>query len=642
MLIGSITDRHQKIIIILALLVFILAVYWQVQGFDFINYDDQLYVTHNFRIQDEITPGSISAAFTDTHTGHWHPLTMLSHMLDWQMFGDKAGGHHWTSLILHIINTVLLFLLLSRMTGAIWRSAIVASLFAIHPINVESVAWVAERKNVLSTFFWFLTMLFYVWYAEKPGWKRYLPVIVCFALGLMSKPMLVTLPFVLLLMDYWPLNRTLIDTVPQEVSLSVHAEKVGLKFLIVEKIPLFILTGISILLTVYAARNADTIARFAFVLFTHRMNNAIVSYALYLKKMFWPVDLAVFYPQVELSIVQVLPAALLIIVITSICWKYYKKYPYLSIGWFWYLGTLVPVIGIVQVGSQSMADRYAYVPFIGLFIALIWMAADMIRNRNFKRVAAVFLILLLAGLTAVAHRQASCWQNSYVLFERALQVTKGNFVAHTALGNELVKQKRMDEAVSHFREAISGNPYNLADYTPLVSLANALSLQGKTNEAITVFKKAININPKGHEAYYRLGAVYYQNNRMDEAIIVYQKAVALENDDPRYHGSLGNAYLMKGKTTEAIREYREVLRIQPGNIEANNNLGIVLTQQEKMDQALQYFQRSVRLNPQQANIHYYLYKILTVKGCDKEAQEHFKKAVDLDPRYKVLEKLTKR
>ena len=637
MLIGSIASHQKKTIIIMALSVLILAVYWQVQNFGFVNYDDQLYVTQNFKTQAGITWGSISSAFTDVRTGNWHPLTMISHMLDWQMFGGNAGGHHWSSLIIHIVNTVLLFLLLNSLTGAVWRSALVAALFAIHPINVESVAWVAERKNVLSTFFWILTMLFYVWYVKHPGWKRYLPVFFCFALGLMSKPMLVTLPFVLLLLDYWPLNRTAIHTRndhPIEVHLFFQAGKVKLRFLLLEKIPLFILTAISVCVTVYAAKSASAVAQFDILPLSQRIYNAILSYALYLKKLFWPTDLAVFYPLRDIPIQQVLPAAVLLIVITVICCKYYKKHPYLVVGWFWYLGTLVPVIGLVQVGSQAMADRYAYVPFIGLFIALSWTVTDIIRNRFLQKITAVLAVMLLVGLFVVTYNQVAYWKNSFSLFERALHVTKENFLAHVGVGNELTKQNRINEAISHFQASININPKNPANYMAYVSLGNALSLQNKKTEAIAAFKAALNINPQNDGAYYRLGLVLFQTGRADEAIAEYQKAIALNNDYPLYHGSLGNAYLGQGKTEEAIKEYKEVLRIQPDNIDAHNNLGIVLMGQGKLDGAMKYFQESVRIEPRQANAHYYLQIIVEKRGHDYKAEDYYQKPADTNHKLK--------
>lgn len=630
----SLAKDWKKITIVLALVAMILVVYWQVQNFDFLNYDDQLYVTHNFKIQYGMTGETFLKAFADIRTTNWHPLTMLSHALDWQLFGDKAGGHHWTNLIIHVFNTVLLFLLLNAMTGAVWRSAAVAALFALHPINVESVAWVAERKNVLSTFFWFLTMLLYVWYCRKPGWKRYVPVFLCFALGLMAKPMLVTLPFVLLLMDYWPLKRTPLETsTEKELANGPAVSKAGWGLLFCEKIPLFLLTAISISVTLNAAKSYGSIVSFDSVPLMQRIYNAILSYALYLKKLFFPVDLAVFYPLQIITISQVLPAAALLFVITVICCWYYKKYPYLAVGWFWYLGTMIPVIGIVQVGAQSMADRYAYIPFIGIFLALCWLVAENLKKFYLKRIAIILIVVLFFVLSAATYSQLRYWKNSFSLFERAIQVTKGNFVAHSVLGNELIKRGKLDEAIVHFRHAISGNMKNPADYVPLVSLANALSLQGKKAEAILTFQRALIVDPKGKEAYYRLGYEFFKDGRMDEAIAAYKKAIALDNEDPLFHGSLGNAYLTKGKTQDAIQEYREVLRIQPNNVVAHYYLGDIYMKFGTTDEAIKHYKEAVKIEPQFANAHYRLSLLLRQKGLREEARYHYDQAVRISPRY---------
>ncbi|PKN88774.1 MAG: hypothetical protein CVU51_03380 [Deltaproteobacteria bacterium HGW-Deltaproteobacteria-1] len=636
--IGFISTRQTKIMIILILIVLTLSAYWSVQNFEFVSYDDMNYVVHNYQIQNVLTCRGIIKEFTDTHIGLWHPLTMLSHALDWQLYGRRAGGHHWTSLIIHILNVGLLFLLLHRMTGTLWRSALVAGLFAIHPINVESVAWIAERKNVLSTFFWILTMLFYVWYVRKPGWKRYLPVFLCFVLGLMSKPMLVTLPFVLLLMDFWPLQRIAFGDLNTDSSYpSGMKEKIS--FLILEKIPLLFMTAASIFLTFRAQKSVGTIADFGTVSLVQRLYNAILSYVFYLKKLFWPTDLALFYPlRGDISIHQVLPAALLLIAVTVICCRYYKRYPYLAVGWFWYLGTLVPVIGIVQVGGQSMADRYAYVPFIGIFIAISWMITDLIPRRELQKIAAVPLAILLISLFFVTCNQVGYWKNSYSLYDRALHVTEGNLIAHVGMGNELVKQKRIDEAIDHFYTAININPRNTANYFAFASLGYALSLQNKKTEAIAALKQALSINPTLHETYLKIGHIYFETGRVDEAILQYKKAIALNNNDPRYHSSLGNAYIRKGKTEEAVKEFEEVTRIQPTNAWAHNNLGMLFMNQGKIDEALKHFMESIRLDPLFADAHYHLSIILKKKGLKEKALYHYNEAIRINPEFEKMKK----
>ena len=636
MFVAPMTRQQNTIFIILILVLLTLAVYGQVNHFEFIHYDDNMYVTHNYQIQRGFTFRNMIEVLTDKKTTNWHPLTMMSHMLDWELFGENAGGHHWTNLIFHICNTILLFLLLNRMTGAVWRSGLVAALFAVHPINVESVAWVAERKNVLSTFFWFLTMLFYVWYVRKPGWKRYLPVFVCFALGLMSKPMLVTLPFVLLLMDYWPLNRTSLNIQndrPVELLPLFTAEKVRLGSLIWEKIPLFVLTAVSVVLTIYAAKSNSTIVHLNMLPFSDRLENAILSYALYLKKLIWPADLAVFYPLLDIPLHQTLTAGILLIVITVVSCKYYKKHPYLTVGWLWYLGTLIPVIGIIQVGSQSMADRYAYVPFIGLFVGVVWLIADVVRGRFLQKIAVVFLVVLLLCLSYAAHRQVGYWQNTFMLFQRALQVTTKNFIAHVTIGNEFIRQNRLDEAIAQFHTSININPKNPANYFAWGSLGIALQKKDKSKEAMDAFQQALNVNPYCEEAYYWQGLILFQTGKIEEAITKYQKAIILNCDNPSYHISLGNAYLIQSRTENAIEEFREVLRIQPDNVLAHNNLGMILLRQGKSDEALQLFQQAVKIQPLLANAHYHLSLILKHKGMKEQASFHYHEAVRLNPEY---------
>jgi len=634
---------QKQAILILLLIILPLSVYWNVQDFGFVNYDDNLYVTENYQVQTGLTFKGVVGIFSDISTGNWHPLTMISHMLDWELFGQNAGGHHWSSLIIHIINTVLLFLLLNQMTGAIWRSALVAALFAIHPINVESVAWVAERKNVLSTFFWFLAMLFYVWYAKQPNWKRYLPVFVCFALGLMSKPMLVTLPFVLLLMDYWPLYRTSLNTHNDWHSETPQFEAVKVRpaFLIWEKIPLFALSAVSALLTINAAKSSGLIMSLNILPFSHRLENAILSYVLYLKKLFWPVDLAVFYPLLDVPLHQVLLAGILLIFITVVSLMYYKRCPYLIVGWFWFLGALFPVIGIVQAGAQSMADRYAYVPSIGLLFGAVWLIADIVRGRLLQKIAVVFLITLFLVLFLAAHRQVGHWKNTEALFKRAFDLTKEASVPANVmivLGNELIKQGKTNEAIVYFHQALNNRTGIPPDYEALVSLANALSIKGEKTKAISLFLQALRVNPDGHDAFYRLGAVYLETGRVDDAIGAYRKALYLNKDNPLYHGGLGNAYFAAGKMAEAAMEYERVLCVQPNNIEAHNNLGIVMMVQGSMKDAVAYFQKSLVLEPKQAHINFYLYKIFKKMGNDEEAANHYREAVVLDPQFKKATK----
>lgn len=559
----SAMDLQKKVMIILVLIILILGAYWQVQDYEFVIYDDPDYVTENYAIQSGITWQSIADTFTDLRTSNWHPLTMMSHLLDWQMYRGKAGGHHWTSVIIHIFNTILLFLLLNKLTGAVWRSALVAALFAVHPINVESVAWIAERKNVLSTFFWLATMLFYVRYVKAPDWKSYLPVLICFALGLMSKPMLVTLPFVLLLMDYWPLNRTVINT-QDETDTGMKAQwsikKAKLSSLIAEKIPLFVLAAISSGVTVYAARKAGTVAPIVFIPMMQRIDNALLSYVLYLKKLFWPMDLAVFYPHTDIHMRQLLPAVLLLVLITGVVCKYYKKYPYLVVGWFWYLGTLVPVIGIVQVGMQSMADRYAYVPFIGVFMALSWSVNDILTKSIAKKMAVAVWVTVLAALVFMTYHQNKYWENSYTLFDHAIKTTRMHFVPYKNLGIYLVGENKYEEAIYYLNKAVAMNENDPALHN---SLGVSWLMLGRYIEAERHFQISLRIDLEQANVHNNLGMVLVHQMKIDEALQHFQKAIQLEPQFANAHYQAAIILKQKGLITAADYHFREAARINP-------------------------------------------------------------------------------
>lgn len=628
---------QKKVIIILILITTILCAYWQVQNFEFVSYDDPKYITENYAIQSGITWQSFAATFTDLHASNWYPLTLLSHGLDWQLFGRKAGGHHWSNVIIHIVNTILLFLLLSQLTGAIWRSALVAALFAIHPINVESVAWVAERKNVLSTFFWIVTMLFYVRYVKAPDWKRYLPVLISFALGLMSKPMLVTLPFVLLLMDYWPLNRNSINT-EKEIHPAVNGvfsiRKPRPISLILEKVPLLILAVISSGVTFYAAKKGGTLAEFISVPLMQRISNAAVSYVLYLKKLFWPGDLAVFYPYINIPIHQALLAVFLLSAITVIAGIYYKKYPYFIVGWFWYLGTLVPVIGIVQVGSQSMADRYAYVPFIGIFMALSWTIAEMIKTPLLRKIISLVMFSIGISLLLMTWHQLKYWKTSYALFERASYVTGSNAFTHNGMGLELMRQNKIGEAIEHFKEALKKNTDHSGKYMAYVNLGEAYRLQNKKMEAMAAYKQALSLNAKCDFAYHKIGIILIQQGQVGEAIAEYKKAITINKTNPVYHINLGNAYARQGKFEEAVKEYTEVLRIQPDNAGVHNNLAMVLERRGKIDEAVAHLKAAIRLQPEYADAHFNLATILEKGGNTNEADYHYREAKRIVSEYR--------
>jgi len=573
-------NQKKSIVVILILAAFILVLYWPVQHYEFISYDDQLYIYDNFRIQNGISLESIRKTFYDFHTGHWHPLTMMSHMLDWQMFGLRAGGHHWSNVIFHLLNSVMLFVLLRSMTGAVWRSAFVAALFAVHPMNVESVAWIAERKNVLSTFFWILTMLLYVAYVRNPGWKRYVWVCVSFVLGLLSKPMLVTLPFVLLLMDYWPLNRTFFNPAMEAQSpFAGWAGKRKTSFLIAEKIPLFALTALSIYMTIYASEYTQNAQDFASWPFMDRLFNVVFSYVAYIKKMFWPVDLSVFYPFSRTTFSQFSISILVLLAITFFVLLYVKKIPYCFVGWFWFAGTLVPVIGIYQVGLQAMADRYAYVPFIGLFIVIVWganhLAADKLFLRKIFLTAFALAVFLLAS--TASHRIGQ-WTDTETIFQDAVKKDLNNYIAYQALGQEMGKKGRYQEALSFYEKAISANPMCWQAFN---NKGLILKIMGRRREASESFQQATKIYPHAAEAYHNLGVLCFEEKKFNEAVRYFSKSIQIKPEFIESYNYLGVALVQNGRVEEGIQYFRRALKISPGDKNAQTNLKIASQLQAK-------------------------------------------------------------
>jgi tetratricopeptide (TPR) repeat protein len=634
-----VTKRDAAILYVLVMIVLILVVYWPVQNYDFVNYDDHGYVTSNNIVQAGFVFNSVQEAFSKNYLGNWHPLTMLSHMLDWQLFGLSAGGHHWTNVIIHILNMILLFLLFNKLTGAMWRSAFIAALFAIHPVNVESVTWISERKNVLSTFFWIITIMFYVWYARFPNWKRYLAVAIGFALGLMSKPMLVTLPFTLLLLDYWPLDRMKIkkqleDQTNETTGDTLRKERI--LFLVLEKVPLFILSAFFSYIVLLAQKNAGACLSLQSFPLSYRLGNAVISYVLYITKMFWPFDLAALYPlNYNMFLWQIVLSAVLLIVVTisvSVC-AYLRKLPYLLMGWLWYLGTLVPVIGIIQVGDQAMADRYAYVPFIGLFIMLTWGAFDILKRYFSSKTTLIIALSIIVGLTIVAKRQVQYWQNTLTLFDHALDVTRNNSVAHSIVAGELLMQNKVSEAMIHCKKALLLIPNN---YNALVREAKAYDLLGENNEAIDALRLAIRVHPEHAKAHNDLCILFLKAGKVQDAMKEYKKAVELNlnKDNLELHNNFGNILATQGHYDEAIIQYNQALLIQPHDAVVHFNLALILLRQGKTDDALNHLREVIRLQPDNAKAHYQLALILKQKGLTEEANRHYQGAIRINPGYK--------
>ncbi|HET6454843.1 MAG TPA: tetratricopeptide repeat protein [Armatimonadota bacterium] len=547
--------KKNLVVVILALVVLTLATYWGVWTNGFVIFDDDRFVTNNPFLQAGLPIAGVKWAFTTFYQANWHPLTWLSYMVDKGLYGLNPMGFHLTNLLFHMANTLLLLIVLRWMTarpgspqaGSLWRSAFVVGLFAVHPLHVESVAWVAERKDVLSTFFWLLTMWAYISYAGKPGAARYALVVGLFVLGLMAKPMLVTLPFVLLLLDYWPLKRD--KPWPS---------------LVLEKAPLLALSVCSSIITCMAQSQGQALNTLGRVPLDQRLSNAVVSYASYLLKTIWPAKLAVFYPLVKPPAWQALGALLMLIALSYLVIR--AKRPYLTVGWLWFLGTMVPVIGLVQVGAQSMADRYTYVPLIGLFIAVAWLMPDLVvetkrwgeKPRN--ALAAVACLVIL-GLAVGTWFQVRYWRNDIALFGHAIKVTKNNYIAYANLGAALAAEEDYQQAVEYLTKAIAIRS-DMPHYH--LCLGNVYFTLGKYAEATQSYARGLSANPDLEDA---------------------QKSLQLGIDTSLVHYNFGMALQNQGKFDEAIGEYRAAIRLKPNLGPAHNNLAVVLYSAGNYDEA---------------------------------------------------------
>ena len=622
-----------------------LALYWPATRCDFINYDDPDYVVENARVQAGLTLDNVGWAFTTAQAANWHPLTWLSLMLDVNLFGKSAAGFHFTNLALHALNAGLLFWLLWRMTGARWRSAGVAAFFAWHPVHVESVAWVAERKDVLSTFFGFLALLFYVQFTQKvkclaprvgpesqvqppppesePPFHLslfnlstfYCLAWFCFTLGLMSKPMLVTWPFVLLLLDYWPLARLKPGTVWP---------------LLREKIPFLIMAAGMSVVTFVVQKQGGAMAPVQCFSLGLRSGNALLSCVRYLGKLFWPTNLAVIYPfSGYLLVGQVLLAGALLAGFSGWVWRQRRRCPFLLTGWLWYLGTLVPVIGLVQVGEQAMADRYTYIPSVGALVVILWGAGELTRRRRCLRIGlsaalAVALILCLV----LTRQQLGCWRNGETLFRQALAVTPDYYLIHCGLGTALENQGRTDQAISQYQEALRLKP---GDALTCNNLAGLLASQGRTDAAISQYQTALRFKPDYAPAHNNFGALLVKQGRVEEAVSQYQEALRLRPNYAAAHFNLGHAYLQQGRIDPAISQFQAALRLNPNYPEACNDLGSVLNRQGRTAAAIRQYQTALRLQPDFADAHYNLGVIFKNQGRTEAAISQFRAVIQLHP-----------
>ncbi|MCZ6878145.1 MAG: tetratricopeptide repeat protein, partial [Acidobacteria bacterium] len=601
-----------------------LLVYAPIKDLPFISYDDDLYVTGNSWVKQGLTWQGAQWAMTALEGGSWHPLTWLSHMLDVQLFGLNPSGHHLTNLLLHLANVLLLFGVLQRMTGAVWRSAGVAALFALHPLNMESVAWVAERKNVLSTLFWLLTIWAYVTYVRKPGWQRYLGVMGAFVLGLMAKPMLVTLPCVLLLMDYWPLGRLGKDW--REFQKRVPR-------LVVEKLPLFIPAAAISVVTIVGQSQIGTLSSWEGLSLGIRVANAVAAYGIYIKKMLWPMDLAVLYPHpgTSLSVWPVALAALLLVILSLGVWWQGRRSPYLVVGWCWYLGTLFPVSGLIQVGGQAMADRYTYIPLMGLFIITVWGAADMMRHMRWRGewfiVAALCMLMPLAVLSRV---QLSYWRSTTALFEHALLVNPNNSIAHNVLGWKSMGKMEFTQAQRHFMQAIKISPKYATFYN---DLGLALLEQEKFREAALPFSQAMDVDPNYAPAYGNMGLVLAAQKRYEEAIDWYHRALEIAPDSYDNLNNLGLALMATDRLDQAIAQFSRAQKINPNNVEAQANMGLALAKAGRTERAVLHLLQAIEIQPQFAQSYYYLGLVRNAQDRLPEAIENYRATLERRPNH---------
>ena len=676
-------------LICLFLAVAALMAFWQVNECDFINYDDPSYVTENFHVKSGITLRSIRWAFTTGYSANWHPVTWMSHMLDVQLFGLKPRWHHLTNLLFHIANTLLLFLLFHRMTKAPWKSAFVAALFAIHPLHVESVAWVAERKDVLSTFFWMLAMGAYINYVEhrtEDGREgsgilrfpssifRYSAVLIFFVLGLMSKPMLVTFPFVLLLLDYWPLHRFEPKKSAQEVRTEASRQGTGsreraqlsakkrkgesakmrtakgmvkeekpaaynfqwelIRPLLREKMPLFVLAALSSIVTFVVQQKGGAVRSIEAISPGARIANAFVSYIVYIGKTVWPVNLAVYYPHPGWwPLWQVLGAVLLLIAVTISVIRTANRLPFLAVGWLWFAGTLVPVIGIVQVGGQAMADRYTYVPLIGLFVMAAWGIPELLkklRPTRFptprKEALLVLSGLVLVSLFIVTRTQAGYWRNNIALYDHSLEANPSE-VIHSIRGLAYGKLGEQKRAISDYNRAVEINPNYSEAYN---NRGIAYGKLGDQRQAIPDFDRAIAIDPKCAEVYNNRGVTYDKLGDHRRAIADYDKAVEINPEYPEAYNNRGGAYGALGDQRQAISDYDRAIEINPEYPEAYNNRGGAYGALGDQRQAIADYDRAIELSPKQAEIYYNRGIAYGKLGYDSKEIEDIKTAARFD------------
>jgi tetratricopeptide (TPR) repeat protein len=656
----NIGSKEQILIVYIVLTLVTLAVFWQVNQYDFVNFDDPVYVTLNSNIHSGITLDGLRWAFSTTYAEFWHPLTWLSLMFDYQLYGLNAAGYHLTNIILHIMSTLLLFWLFNRMTGAIWRSAFVAALFALHPLHVESVAWIAERKDVLSAFFWMLTLCLYVYYTEKPVIKRYLLVLLSFACGLMSKSMVVTLPIVMIILDYWPLDRLqsrkIVTNMPDVIPVSTNqgkkknkSEKEALKkntslpndqklsetkiagiiplWQLREKITFFVFSAVFAIITLYA-QYKPSIKNFPL---GSRIANAPVAFVTYLEKTFWPHDMAIFYPFSEqIPLWQVLGASLLIILISAAVIIMIKRLPYLFVGWLWYAITLLPVIGIIQVGNFAMADRFTYLPSIGLAVMMAWGIPTLIKSEEIrKNLLFPAGIIFLAIISFLSWSQCSYWKNSIILFNHTLKVTDYNWLIYNHRGAAYVVLGNYNQAIEDYDRAIEIRPGYVDAYNNRGSAYKGL---GNYRRAIEDYNRAIEIRPGYVDAYNNRGNAYIALGNYKQAIEDYGRAIEIKPDADAYYNR-GHAYADLGNHRQAIEDYGKAIEIKPDYADAYLNRGIACVGLGNYKQAIEDYGRAIKIKPGYAEAYINRGNAYNGLGNYNRAIEDYGRAIEIKPGY---------
>lgn len=609
------SNRASDLPFYLVLLAATLGAYLQVADFSFIDYDDPTFVAKNLHLQHGLTISAMLWALKSTYAANWLPLTWVSYMLDYQLHGLDAGWYHLTNVFLHTLSVLLLYRVLNQMTGTRWCSAFVAFIFALHPVHIEPVVWISERKEVLCGVFWVLTISAYVHYVNHPSTGRYLAVAGLLCGGLLSKAMIVTLPFALLLLDVWPLNRL---------------NRTSARGLCLEKVPLLALSGIASLITFFAQKGGGSVSSIELVPLHLRISNSLISYVVYVIKFVWPTNLAVIYPfRADFRWWQVLGAGLILALVTAFTLFEIKRRPYLAVGWLWFLGILFPVVGLVQIGTQSRADRYCYIPFIGLSIVVAWGAAEISARWKWRKpITAIALTAVCSAAFLTTRNQIGHWRDSITLFEHALDVTPANWVAHNGVAHTLLAEGRVEEAVPHLEASLSIEPNAPESH---VMLGDALGRLDRMDAAEAQFRDAVRLQPDNPDAVEGLGMILTEKGEMNEALVHLLQAIRMRPDDPDSHYNLGRSYALSGRPAKAITEFSETVRLIPDDAVAHYNLGTALAVEGRLAEAGQQFREATRINPGYLKARLGLANILVNLGHCDEAVKDLKEVTRQEP-----------